>query len=278
MVARRLVSALCLGAAAAVFSAPLCRSAAAADPEYAKIVADSSPVLVSIKYVLKIDMNGQGQEREAEAVGVMIDGKGLVLCSGVDMGAIPGGGRPGLTVTPTKIKVLVGDDTEGVEAKLVSRDSELDLAWVQIEKPADKAYPHVDFSKSSAAAQGEKLVMITRLDKFFDRAVAVSDFRVGAVVKKPRALLVPADAIRAYGRPVFSAAGQVVGFAVVAAPSQEEAAEEGAFRGAIVVLPGLEVAAATERALKNPDADKPAETAAVPTEPKAAPDAGAKKP
>ncbi len=278
MVARRFVSALCLGVAAAAFSAPLCPLAAAAEPEYAKIVADSSPVLVSIKYVLKIDMNGQGQEREAEAVGVMIDGKGLVLCSGVDMGAIPGGGRPGLTVTPTKIKVLVGDDIEGVEAKLVSRDSELDLAWVQIEKPADQAYAHVDFSKASTAAQGDKLVMITRLDKFFDRAVAVSDFRVGALVKKPRTLLVPADAIRAYGRPVFSAAGQAVGFAIVAAPSREEAAEEGGFRGAIVVLPGAEVAAATERALKNPDAEKPAETAAAPTEPKAAPDAPAKKP
>lgn len=278
MIARRLVSAMCLGAAAAVFAAPFGPTAFAAEPEYVKIVTDSSPVLVSIKYVLKIDMGGQGQEREAEAVGVMIDGKGLVLCSGVDMGAIPGGGRPGLTVTPTKIKVLVGDDTEGLEAKLISRDSELDLAWVQIDKPADKPYSHVDFAKSAPAAQGEKLVMITRLDKFFDRAVAVSDFRVGAVVKKPRTLLVPADAIRAYGRPVFSAAGQVVGFAIVAAPSQEEAAEEGGFRGAIVVLPGSEVAAATERALKNPDAEKPADTAAAPTEAKPADDMGTKKP
>ncbi len=263
MVARRLMSVVCLGVAAACMAAPSALAAtAAADPDYSKIVADSSGVLVSIKYVLKIDMNGQGQERESEAVGVMIDGKGLVLCSGVDMGAMPGGARPGLTVTPTKIKVLVGDDTEGVEAKLISRDSELDLAWVQIDTPADKPYIHVDFTKAATATQGDRLVMITRLDKYFDRAVAVSDVRVGAVVKKPRTLLVPADAIRAYGRPVFTSGGQVVGFAIVAAPSQEEASEESSFRGAIVVLPGAEVAAATERALKNPEAEKPAEPAA----------------
>ncbi len=277
MVARRVVSALCLGAAAAVFSAPLTSPGLAAEPEYAKIVAESSGVLVSIKYVLKIDMNGQAQEKETEAVGVMIDGQGLVLCSGVDMGAIPGGGRPGLTVSPTKIKVLVGDDTEGVEAKLVSRDSELDLAWVQIDTPADKAYTHADFTKAASVAQGDKLLMLTRLDKFFDRAVAISDFRVGAVVKKPRALIVPADGLRMYGRPVFASSGQVVGFAVVQAPSQEEAAEEGAFRGAIVVLPGAEVAAATERALKNPETEQPAATAA-PSEAKPEGDMGEKKP
>lgn len=254
------------------------------EPNYTKVVADSGPALVTIKYVMAIEAGGQSQEREAEAVGVMIDNNGLVLCAGVDMGAFPGGPRAGLSVTPKKIRVLIGDDTEGVEATLVSRDSEVDLAWVRIDKPADKGYAHLDFAKSAQVAQGERVVLLTRLDKFFDRVIGVADIKVGAIAKKPRTLMVPADPIRTYGRPVFNESGAVVGYTVVQAPSQEEAADENNFRGAICVLPASEVASATERALKNPEGDQPAadkgekKDAAAPAAPAPAPATPAAEP
>ena len=216
---------------------------------YAELIKTKSPALVTVKFVLKMGES----ERESEITALLIEANGLVLCSSMRLGGMFR--MSNMSVTPTDLKVFVGDDTEGLEAKLVSRDSELDLAWVRIKDPG-KDLPFVDLSKSASPKPGDRLLSMKRLGKFFDRAVVVTDGRVSGQVKKPRALIVPSDGLGAEpGLPVFSSSGDVVGVVVLQMPDPEEmgmsfmALARGGDAG-IMVLPAAQVAKATKRAME----------------------------
>lgn len=246
-----------------------------------KILNEKAPPLVTIKYVLKGDeggmgMFGDGGDREMEVTGVMIEPSGLVLVSNTEMGGMMARfarmmqGMGGSPPKPTDIKVLVGDDTQGVEAKLIARDSELDLAWVRIDKAPEKPYAHLDLTGSAAPKVGDYLYSVGRMGKFFDRAPVIHEFRLVGIAKKPRDLYIGGGA--GMGLPVYNAAGDVVGITSLILPSDEEleGAEEGMF-GAMgdmaggMIIPTAEVVKATKSAIENaakaPEEDKKPEGA-----------------
>lgn len=259
-----LASFLALGAAPAPAPAP---AHADIDPIFAKLTEAKSPAIVTIKFVLKISMGGSDEERETEIAGVMIEPDGMVMASNLQLGGVSEAMRSfmaqGMSMTPKDIKVMVGEDTEGVEAKLVARDSELDLAWVQISKKPDKPYASIDFSAGSKAVQGQTLYSMERLGKFFDRVPTVNSFEVGAIVAKPRRLFVPSERIGAgLGTPIFSSDMTVVGVTVLQLPSKEELEAEQGMMGASrgvgeVILPAEDVASAIKKAKEAAASGKP---------------------
>ncbi len=242
------------------------------DAGFQKMIDSKGAALVTVKFVLKVKMGGMmggmgDQENEMEVTGVMIEPGGLVLCANSSMGGLSGmmsrfmGG--GMTATPTDIKVLIGDDTEGLEAKLLARDSDLDLAWVQIKEPGDKQFEFVDFTNGPKAKVGQRLLSLNRLDKHFDRALVVTAGRVGGVAKKPRELYLPADDFTGMGQAVFTPDGAAVGFSIMQLPDQE-----GDFNPMRMmsmsslsnmstgkILPAAEVLKATELAKRSPSPD-----------------------
>lgn len=240
---------------------------AGTDPVFTKLTEAKSPAIVTIKFVLKISMGGSDEERETEIAGVMIEPDGMVMASNLQLGGVSEAMRSfmsqGMSMTPKDIKVLVGEDTEGVEAKLVARDSELDLAWVQIAKKPEKPYSSIDFSAGSTAAQGQTLYSLERLGKFFDRTPTVNSFEVGAVVSKPRKLFVPSERLGAgLGTPIFSSDMAVVGVTVLQLPSKEELEAEQGMMGASrgvgeVILPADDVASAIKKAKEAAASGKP---------------------
>ena len=254
---------------------------AGVDPVFTKLVEARSPAIVTIKFVLKISMGGSDEERETEIAGVMIDEGGMVMASNLQLGGVSEAMRSfmsaGMSMTPKDIKVLVGEDTEGVEAKLVARDSELDLAWVQITKKPEKPYAAVDFSAGGKATQGQTLYSLERLGKFFDRTPTVNSFEVGAVVAKPRRLFVPSERLgAALGTPIFSGEMTPVGVTVLQLPSKEELEAEQGMMGASrgvgeVILPAEDVASAIKKAKEAAASGKPVD------EPAPAPAAEEKK-
>src|SRR5439155_26306455 len=130
---------------------------------------------------------------------VLMDAHGLIICSSEHVGGIPAAMQRmaqarGITATPTDLKVLIGDDTEGVEAKLLSRDSELDLAWIQIKQPSASGYAFIDFAKSREPQLDERLLSIRRMGPYFDRHTVFGESRLAGVVRKPRRLFVPTEA------------------------------------------------------------------------------------
>ncbi len=223
------------------------------------------PALVTVKFNLKIRLTGFAglggeQENENEITGVMVDPGGLVLCSNTSLGGVSRVARNvglDMTATPSDLRVLAGDDNEGLEARLVARDSELDLAWIQIREPGERTFACIDLDASAKAELGQRLLAVERMGKYFDRAAVVSEARIGGITRKPRELYVPSSPLGSGGLPVFSEAGQLVGIVVTQMPDAGSSgggpnvARALASAGDIargVILPADRVASATRRA------------------------------
>ncbi len=250
---------------------------------YKRIADQVGPALVTVKFILKFegggqfaDMMGGDDGRETEMTGLMIEPGGLVLCSNFRMGgmaAIMGGGN----ANPTDIKILPGDETEGLKAKVLARDTDLDLCWVQIddEKAKGKTFSHVDLKSSSTVTLGERLIAVQRKGKFFDHAMVVAEGRVGGLARKPRALVIPSGIAAELGMPIFNAEGKVIGIGVLQLPSREDMEGgdmggmfEGFGGGGPVILPADDVAKATERGKAMPQKEPEAKAETTPEEKK----------
>ncbi|MFQ5410842.1 MAG: hypothetical protein ACE5EC_01035 [Phycisphaerae bacterium] len=258
-----------------------------ANRDFQKIIDNASPALVTVKFVLKVQGRGGNQEIEREFTGLMIEPTGLVLCSSIQLGTSKllrsrlGG------ATPTDIKILIGDDTEGVEARLLGTDAELDISWVEIKKPEKAGYSYLDLAKAKTVAPGDTLMTISRMGKFFDWAVKVSEGRVGGLTKKPRKLIIPTDDLGITpGMPIFAVGGATVGIVVMQSPDPEDMDAGARMAGRTteaLILPVAEVLKATTRAKASAKSDeeeedeeeeseKPAATKAVKKETKPADD------
>jgi S1-C subfamily serine protease len=221
---------------------------------YTRLIQDHAPALVTLKFVLEAPAEFGGGEQEMESSGLMIEKDGLVLAANSQFGgffAMMGGVTPAIK----NIRVLVGDDSKGVDAALIARDSELDLAWVRINNPDPAGYDHIDLADSGPASLGERIIMVSRMGKYFDRAPIVTEAAVGGITAKPRRLLVPNQFLLQFGMPVFSGDGKLVGITVVQSPSSEEEQSDNvstmmgstdSLRG--LILPTEEVRIATARA------------------------------
>lgn len=249
------------------------------DPAYQSLMDKVGPALVTIKFVLKMEGGGPfGGDQEMEAMGVLIEADGLILVSSMEMGGFLA--RMGMQATPSDIKVLIGDDTEGVKAKLISRDTELDQAWVKVETAPNDPYPIVDLASTASPALGDPLYAVSRMGKFMDRAPIIIEGKLAGVASKPRHLLLGGMTFAGQvGRPVFDGAGKFVGIVTMMMPDEDESDMSGGMFGSMrdmfagVILPAAEVANATRRAKEhaaNPAA-APAPADAAPAEPAADP-------
>lgn len=262
-----LVFAACM--AAGFIAAPAVAQSATgqASPDaFRSIITQRNEVTVVVKFILKGD--GQGGDQEQEVLGTMIDPKGLVLVSNYDMGGMAV--RYG--VVPSELKVLVGDDTKGVDAKLIARDTERDLAWVQIDAAPEVPFKHLDITQAATAPQvGDYVYTVTRSGKFYDRTPIGREIRVIGHTKKPRdLLLVGMETFSGFGMPVYNADNKCIGLTALILPSEEEMENASELFGEyppISILPITEVATATEQARETaakPPAEEPAKDESAP--------------
>lgn len=267
---------LAAGAAATPMAMPAPITSQDGEAElYKSIVEKVGPAMVTIKMVLKLE--GMGDEaQDAEVTGLMIDPKGLILVSNTMIGGM----MKQFTITPTNIRVLFEDDdagADGISAKLIARDSELDLAWFQIddEKAKDRTYKSVELASGASPELGDPIYTPRRMDKFFDRIVFISEGRVGGLTSKPRVMVVPSGFQVEPGGPVFGGDGKLVGMGAIILPGDDDM-DVNSFREIYgrtgpLILPTSEIRSATERA-KEIAAKAPAE------EPAAKPESPAEKP
>ncbi len=257
---------------AAAFSCLACSAVRADEGEViSKLLSEKTSAIVTIKFTLKVNMGGMfgggEEETDSEINGVMIDPKGMALCANSQLSGFVGmmrqfmGGMGGnITATPTDLKILVGDDTEGREAEIVARDSELDLAWVRLKEPGEQKFAHVDLSQGAVPKVGQQVFVLRRMGKYFARSPVCADGRIAGSTSKPRDLYVPAGNVgAAHGLPVFLADGKLVGVVVMQMPEGEgEGGNPMAMLGRMaglqdmmsgLILPAADVAKATKRAL-----------------------------
>lgn len=231
-----------------------------------KVVEEKTPALVTVKFMLKVNFPGSdGQESEVETLGVVISEDGLILCGNAMLGGIVGimnnmtggGGGQDISMVPSDFKVLIGDDTEGIEAKLLARDSDLDIAWVKIKELGEKKLAFVDMEKASTPQVGDSLLVLERKSKLFDRVVSFIEMRASSTTKKPRNLIL-LEGQGPSGSPVFTFDGAFAGFTIIQVPEAGEAdtsimsrftASDAMFPA---ILPAAELAKATKNATAAP--------------------------
>lgn len=197
----------------------------------ARLAARAS-ALVSVRYVLKVQSFGTERELDGETTCLVVDAQGLLLCSNNEMGGhiaaisqlINRGDMPSIAATPKEIRVLLGADAKGQPARLIARDSDRDLAWLQLDAvPANVRLEPLDIATPREAAVGTRIYRLRRLDRYFGSAPIVESGAIGAVVDHPRPLLIATDFTGAYlGMPIFDEQGGFVGLTIAQLPGEEE--------------------------------------------------------
>lgn len=270
-------AALALLAGSMLASPALASTTTVAASPAKSIIEKNNAALVHVKFVLKLEGMGQDRELPEEVGGIMIEDSGLVLVSNLQTGGMAAlMGSNGMSATPREIKVLVGDDQEGVDATLIARDSEADLAWVKITDSKGKKFDVIDFSKGVSPDVGDEVLFLGKKGKFFDRVPFVQFQRIEAIAKKPRHLFLAET--QAYGSPVFNGEGAPVGVVIFQTPNREEAegSTDASDRGGLAILPAADIMSATVRAKEAAASGKPVDPPAAKPEgnPGAAPSGG----
>ncbi len=201
------------------------RSGAAEDAgDYSRLLAKVAPSIVNVRVVLKTeyDFGGSVQDQEStlEARGALVDPRGLVMIWNSQLSAgrlleaaeqMGAGDGLQLKITPTDFRVTVAGRAEEYRAFLAGADSDLDLAFLQIEGEIGAELPAVDFAEAEPARVGESVVGVSRLSPGFDRAPFFETARVAGQVVKPRRAWVLDASPALLGLPVFSLRGSPVG-------------------------------------------------------------------
>ncbi len=219
---RRHALAGALLAAATLRPAGPARADDAAD--YRRLLEQVAPAIVSVRVVIKteFDFDGSQQDQETtlDARGAVVDPSGLILLWNSQISAarlveaaaqMSGGEGLQFKITPTDFRVTVAGRPREYRAFLAGQDSDLDLAFLQIEDPLESPLPAIDFEEAGRARLGETLVGVSRLSPSFDRAAYFESARVAGEVAKPRRAWVLDASPALLGLPVFNLRGEPVG-------------------------------------------------------------------
>jgi hypothetical protein len=174
--------------------------------------------IVNIELTLRVEYGYGGSSSDDEATvevrGSIVDPGGLILVSNLYLapqrmrqlaGSFgEGGDEFRFDLKPTAIRIQVPGITEDQPAFLAASDTDLDLAFLQLEQVPQKSLPAVDFSKARPARVGEEVMVVSRLLENFDRAPFLFRGFVTGELKKPRRSWVVQLPPSGLGLPVFA--------------------------------------------------------------------------
>ncbi len=196
---------------AAVCAAP---AAAAAEDGAAlkELLASKSPLIVTVKFVLKFDLRGQTRESNQETLGCVVDESGLVMLHSASLGGTRRMGR-GMEIktTPSDFKIIFGNETEEYEAVLAGKDSKLNLGFIQAKDLKGKKIQALKFADSPEPQIGDQLTGFLRFGRGFDYAPHFAFTTVSGEIKMPRQMWAVSGAFSGLGLPLFDKSGRAVG-------------------------------------------------------------------
>ena len=205
--------------AASTFAVP-----AAADEAGRRLLERYAPAVVGVDVVLRAEMRmgGEGQEEEGkiEMVGAVVDPTGLVMVwnSSISssrlkemMAATSGGADFEMQIEPVSFHVVFPGSDVRHSAFLAASDSQLDVAFLQLDRPPAEPLAAISFADLGDVAVGQELYAVSRLGPSFDRAAYYAPLEVAGELAKPRRGWVVAGDLESLGLPVFDETGRPVG-------------------------------------------------------------------
>lgn len=220
---------------------------------YRRLVEQRSPSVVPVKYVITVAAGGQEQRNEDRTQGVIVGADGLVLISAravsFDLGSLnrrAPGAEGGMVANSSDFRVRLPGSDEWRTADLVTRDTELGLAWLRVRDASGQ--PYVDFERLSQPEPGRVFYTLLRTS---DEWGAVPLVRPGMILGETR---VPRSSLLVDGMPglAFDAEGRPMGYVDLdlAAMSRSQGRGLGLDMADMVMhmLPARRVAAATRLA------------------------------
>jgi hypothetical protein len=167
------------------------------------LAAKSQKTVVTVKLVVTMKMMGQEEEQKVEVTGTVIDPSGLTVVSATEidpsaamkallgplMGAGGGrrGGAPDMKFeSDVKETLLVLDDGTEIEADVILKDQDLDLAFVRPRDTTQKFEALALKPRGKAPELLEEVFVLSRLGRLQNRSTALSLGSVKAIVKGPR--------------------------------------------------------------------------------------------
>jgi len=248
----------------AMLSGTFCSVGAAAENasvnERARAVFESSKhTVVSIQLVLKtrysFGSDTQEQENNQELSGTVIspDGLTVVALSATDptglMRTLSGELDDGDVATEiSDVKIMLQDASE-IEAQVVLRDNDLDLAFIMpTERPAEPL-PYVSLENSGKPEIFDQVVAINRLGQVANRVYSGALETIEAVVERPRTYYIPGSSPThtGLGCPVFTLDGDFVGILVVRAIRRTSTARSSGSSMIAIIVPADEIAYVAEQ-------------------------------
>jgi len=230
---------------------------------YRTLVEQRAKAVVPVRYVITLTAGGQEQRNEDRTQGVLVSADGLVLVPAraisLDLSAL-GRAPPGTgaEARSSGFRVRLPGSDEWREADLVTRDSELGLAWLRVRGVSGQ--PFIDFAEVAEPVPGRRFYTLLRTS---DEWGAVPVVRPGMVLGETR---VPRRTLLVDGMPglAFDAGGLPMGYVDIdlAAMNRAQGRGLGLDLADLVMhmLPARRVAAATRLAQTLPVArlDTPA--------------------
>lgn len=211
-----------------VLSAPFALWAEKGEATWRKLLKDHANCVTWVSATVRVEVSAGGrsmppQEQKLEALGTIIaeDGLTVLSLSRVDPTATllsrirtPGGS---VNVNYTEVLLLMQDGTE-VPAKLLLKDTDLDLAYVlpikeKGEKHEKRTFSHVPrSSKTKDPLPLDEVVSLGKLGRNLYRQSTLRKGWVNAVIEKPRKYFVIENT--APGTPVFDKESNWLGIVV----------------------------------------------------------------
>ena len=194
------------------------------------VLTQHESALVTVQLVIKqsfsmLGMGGEEDESKIEVLGTVIDPTGLtvITLSASDPTALLSSMLNCMAQDSFKmdssvgdVKILLPDRTE-VEASVVLRDREQDLAFVRPKEKPAQPWAYVDLKDQAQAQVLDPIIMLTRMQQVANRVSGASLDRIRAVVEKPRTFYVleTSSAQSMLGAPVYTLSNKVLGICVM---------------------------------------------------------------
>lgn len=197
-------------------------AALAVDPEVARtVLEEEESSIITIETTVQVKMNYQGQQQErenkAESVGVIVDDSGLAVTalSNIDPSKNYGmymENEDDVSISIQSARYILADGTE-IEAALVLRDPDLDLAFLRPKEAPEDPMNFVDFADSGEAEIFDDIFSIDRAGRIARRSALGKEGDIVGIIERPRKVYLPSYGVvtTGVGKPIFNDEGNILG-------------------------------------------------------------------